>query len=243
MSWVFVMILAATLAGFVQGVTGFGSGIVLMVFLPQLLPINQSAGVSTLTMSIAIIMVAWKYRKALKWRNLVGPFLIYIVMAIFSLHLSKYLAAGYLKVLLGLLLIILALYYTVMNLKSISVKSIPFYVMVAFALISGFFNGMFGIGGPLMALYFLTISDSKENYLASIQTFFLIDTIVMTSLRFSTGILTVDNLKFVLVGFIGAILGTILANHLVSHLNIRIMEFFIYVFIGISGGYYLITAL
>ncbi|APU72216.1 sulfite export protein [Companilactobacillus crustorum] len=243
MNWIVVMILAATLAGFVQGVTGFGSGIVLMVFLPQLLPINQSAGVSTLTMSIAIVMVAWKYHKALKWKKLVAPFLIYIVMAVFSLHLSKFLAPGYLKILLGLLLIVLALYYTIMNFKSITIKSIPVYVMIIFALISGFFNGMFGIGGPLMALYFLTISDSKENYLASIQTFFLIDTIVITSLRFTSGILTTSNLKFVFVGFIGAILGTILANRLVSHLNIRIMEYFIYIFIGISGCYYLITAL
>jgi len=153
------------------------------------------------------------------------------------------LAPGHLKLLLGGLLLILSLYYMTMNLRSITIKSIPVYVMVVFAIISGFFNGMFGIGGPLMALYFLTISDSKENYLASIQTFFLIDTIVITSLRFSSGILDLNSLKYVLVGLIGAIVGTILANHLVSHLNMKIMTLFIYIFIGVSGFYYLITAL
>jgi len=237
------MIFAAMMAGFVQGVTGFGSGIVMMIFLPYLLPINQSAGVSTLTMSVAIIMVAWKYRKYLKWQKLVAPFLIYIIVATASLYWSKFLAPGHLKLLLGGLLLILSLYYMTMNLRSITIKSIPVYVMVVFAIISGFFNGMFGIGGPLMALYFLTISDSKENYLASIQTFFLIDTIVITSLRFSSGILDLNSLKYVLVGLIGAIVGTILANHLVSHLNMKIMTLFIYIFIGVSGFYYLITAL
>jgi Predicted permeases len=237
------MILAATMAGFVQGVTGFGSGIVMMIFLPYLLPINQSAGVSTLTMLIANAMVVWRYRKYLKWQKLAIPFGIYIVTAICSLFLSQSLASNHLKLLLGILLVVLSLYYSLMNIRSITVKNIPLYVMIIFSLISGFFNGMFGIGGPLMALYFLTISDSKENYLASIQTFFLVDTFIMTTLRFSSGILDLSSIKFVLVGIIGAIIGTILANRLVQHLNIKFMTLFIYVFIGVSGLYYLLTAL
>lgn len=237
------MILAATMAGFVQGVTGFGSGIVMMIFLPYLLPINQSAGVSTLTMLVANAMVVWRYRKYLKWQKLALPFGIYIITAICSLFLSESLASNHLKLLLGTLLVVLSLYYSLMNIRSITIKNIPIYVMIIFALISGFFNGLFGIGGPLMALYFLTISDSKENYLASIQTFFLVDTFIMTTLRFSSGILDLSSIKFVLVGIIGAIIGTMLANRLVRHLNIKIMTLFIYVFIGVSGLYYLLTSL
>ncbi|MFC6177021.1 sulfite exporter TauE/SafE family protein [Companilactobacillus huachuanensis] len=243
MSWVFVMLFAALVAGFVQGVTGFGSGIIMMIFLPSLLPINQSAGVSTLTMVVAIIMVAWHYRKFLRWQKLVVPFIIYICMAIFSVYLSKFIATGYLKILLGLLLVTLALYYLFMNIHSIKLKTIPIYVMVIFALVSGFFNGMFGIGGPLMALYFLTISNSKENYLASIQTFFLMDTIFITTMRFASGVLTLGNFKYILVGMVGAIVGTILANRFVKHLNLKVMTYCIYGFIGISGVYYLLTAL
>lgn len=66
LGWIFLMLFAALMAGFVQGVTGFGSGIIMMIFLPYLLPINQSAGVSTLTMIVANIMVVWHYRKYLK---------------------------------------------------------------------------------------------------------------------------------------------------------------------------------
>lgn len=242
MSWVFVMLLAAMMAGFVQGVTGFGSGIIMMIFLPYLLPINQSAGVSTLTMVVANIMVVWHYRKYLKWQRLVLPFVIYMSTAIFSVYLSKSMATGHLKLLLGILLVTLATYYLIMNIHSIKLKNIPIYIMVVFAIISGFFNGLFGIGGPLMALYFLTISDSKENYLASIQTFFLIDTFCITSIRFASGILTLGNLKFVFIGIIGAVIGTILANRLVKHLNLKVISLCIYGFIGFSGLYYLITA-
>ncbi|WP_057879518.1 sulfite exporter TauE/SafE family protein [Companilactobacillus kimchiensis] len=243
MSWIFIMIFAALMAGFVQGVTGFGSGIVMMIFLPSLLPINQSAGVQTMTMLVANVMVVWRYRKYLKWQRLVLPLIIYLMTAFSSLYLGKSLASGHLKMLLGILLIILTVYYFFMHLRSIEIKTIPIYVMILFSVISGFFNGLFGIGGPLMALYFLTISDSKENYLASIQTFFLVDTLLMTSLRFANGILTLNSLKFVLVGIVGAVIGTILANRLVSHLNIKLMTVFIYGFIGVSGVYYLISAI
>src|SRR5699024_11687361 len=82
MTWIIIMLAAAMMAGFVQGVTGFGSGIVMMVFLPYLLPINQSAGVSTLTMVVANVMIVWYYRKYFKWQKIVKPFLIYILMAI-----------------------------------------------------------------------------------------------------------------------------------------------------------------
>ncbi len=243
MFWIIIMLVAAMMAGFVQGVTGFGSGIVMMVFLPHLLPINQSAGVSTLTMVVANVMVVWHYRKYFEWQKIIKPFLIYISTAIISLHLSSNLPACHLKLLLGLLLVTLSLYYVFMNWKSITISKIPLFVMIIFALISGFFNGMFGIGGPLMALYFLTISDTKEKYLSSIQTFFLIDTFIMTSLRFANGILSLNNLKFVAVGIIGSIIGTFIANRLVSHLNISFMKTLIYIFIGLSGIYYIAMAL
>ncbi|MQS75209.1 sulfite exporter TauE/SafE family protein [Companilactobacillus halodurans] len=243
MSWIFIIIFAALMAGFVQGVTGFGSGIVMMIFLPHLLPINQSAGVSTLTMVIANVMLVWKYRKHLDWQKIIAPFLIYACMALSSLYLSSFFASNHLKILLGLLLIVLSIYYAVMNIRSISIKAIPLWIMVIFSLISGFFNGMFGIGGPLMALYFLTNSKSKENYLSNIQTFFLMDTFLMTTVRFSSGILTFSNLKYIAVGIVGAVLDTILANHLVGHLNIKLMKLFIYIFIGLSGLYYLISSI
>ena len=39
--------LTAVLAGIVQGITGFGSGIVIMMILPMFFALPQSAGIST----------------------------------------------------------------------------------------------------------------------------------------------------------------------------------------------------
>lgn len=233
-----VMLLPGFMAGLVQGLTGFGSGIILMIFLPGLLPISQGAGVSTLTMAVANFMMVWRYRKAIKWRRLIIPFIIYSTVATVSVHLGLVLDTHVLKMLLGGLLIALSLYFTLH--KTTSVKPYPLVVAGIFMMISGFFNGLFGIGGPLMALYFLTLAKTKEEYLASIQTFFMMDTIYVSTLRFATHVLNVGDLKFVLFGMIGSLVGTAIANRLITRMDTARVKQMVYVFIGISGLYYLI---
>ncbi len=117
---------------------------------------------------------------------------------------------------LGALLIAIAIYFTLR--QDVGSHRFATWVTVVFMVVSGFFNGLFGIGGPLMALYFLTLADTKEGYLASIQTFFMLDTLYVTSLRVATGVLHLGDLRLVLLGLV-------------------------YVFIGLSGAYYLISSL
>lgn len=233
-----IMILPGLLAGLVQGITGFGSGIILMIFLPALVPISRAAGISTLTMFVATVLVAWRYRKALRWRSLVVPFIIYSTVATYSVHLSKVLDTGMLRLLLGGLLVLLSAYFTIH--KGREAKPYPLLVNVIFMVISGFFNDLFGIGGPLMALYYLMMAKTKEEYLASIQTFFVLDGIYVTTLRFGQGILRIGDMKIVILGMIGALVGTVIANRLVTRMNTERVKQIVYLFIGVSGLYYLI---
>ncbi len=180
-NFIFVL-LPAILAGIVQGVTGFGSAIVLMVFLPTILPIPQSAGVASLIMSVSNIMLAWRYRRNIKIKRIIWPFIVYASVAFMALQLVNSINVHLLKALLGGLLVALSLYF--LFVKSEGKKHYPIYVAIIFMIVSGFFNGLFGIGGPLMALYFLSLANTKEEYLASIQAFFLIDQLYITSIRF-----------------------------------------------------------
>ncbi len=240
MNWILLMLLAAILASTVQGVTGFGSGIMLMIFLPTMLPIGQSAGVATMTMVLAEIALVWRYRHHIHFLRVGLPFLVYASVATWSVHLGQVLPVQWLKALLGGLLLGLAGYF--MMSRGAGSKPLPAVVAVMFMIVSGFFNGLFGIGGPLMALYFLTLAKSKAEYLASIQTFFLIDTVYVTALRFATHVLHVSDVRFVLVGMIGTVIGTFVANRIVTRLNVATMTRIVYGFIGLAGGYYLVTA-
>ncbi len=105
-------ILPALLAGLVQGLTGFGSGIILMIFLPALMPVAQAAGVAGMTMFVATAWLAWRYRKALQLRQLIVPFIVYSAVATVSVPLGQLLDTGVLKRLLGGLLLVIAAYFT-----------------------------------------------------------------------------------------------------------------------------------
>lgn len=240
MSWLFVII-PALLAGLVQGLTGFGTGIILMIFLPSILPMAQSAGVAALIPMVSIGIMVHRYRHALQFKRLIWPFLIYATVASFSIHIGKLLDVQVLKLMLGGLLTALSIYF-LLN-KSAGDRHYPLPVVIVFTIISGFFNGLFGIGGPLMALYFLSLSRTKDEYMASIQTFFLIDMTYVTLYRVANHILTIDTIPVIALGVVGAVLGTTLANHLLNRMNLDLVRHVIYVFIGCAGIFYLVSSI
>lgn len=237
MTWLLV-ILPGFFAGLVQGLTGFGAAIIMMIFLPQLLPMAQGAGVAGLIMAASVITMVARYRHHIQFKRIIGPFIIYASVAAWSVHLGKVLDVQLLRTLLGGLLLALAIYFTVS--KQAGTKPFPVYIAGMFMVISGFFNGLFGIGGPLMALYFLSLAKETETYIANLQTFFLLDVMTITSIRVGNGILSTADLPIVLIGMVGAILGTILAGRILPHLNMVLVRRLIYVFIGLSGCYYLV---
>lgn len=237
MTWLLI-ILFGFLAGMVQGLTGFGAAIMMMIFLPSILPIAESAGVASLIMVASVLTLVLRYRHDIHIKRIIIPFLVYASVAAWSVHLVRVLDVHLLRMLLGGLLIALSLYFT-FN-KKAGTKPYPWLIAGIFMIISGFFNGLFGIGGPLMALYFLSLASTTGEYIANIQTFFLIDTVYITTLRVFNGILTTSLIPYILVGMVGAIIGTVIAARLLNHLNIGTVKRYIYVFIGVSGLYYLL---
>lgn len=240
MSWLFVLI-PGMLAGLVQGLTGFGPAIVLMVFLPSILPMAKAAGVAGMIPVISVVMMAIHYRHYIKIKRIIWPFILYAVVASLSIHLGGLLNVHISRAMLGGLLIILSLYFLFS--KTGGQKEFPLYVAVIFVLISGFFSGLFGIGGPLMALYFLSLSSTKEEYMATVQMFFVLDMTYTSTFRVINGIITVNEIPIVLIGVVGATLGTFIASRILTHMNLALVSKCIYTFIGFSGIYYLTTSL
>lgn len=169
MVWLLVF-LPGLLAGLVQGLTGFGAAIVMMIFLPQLFPIAQSAAVAGVIMAASVITLVWRYHQHIHFRQIIVPFIVYASVAAYSVHLGQVLDVQLLRRLLGALLVSLAGYFSLS--KRAANQTYPWWLAGLFMIISGFFNGLFGIGGPLMALYFLSLADTTADYLGNLQTFF-----------------------------------------------------------------------
>lgn len=236
MTWLLI-IFPALLAAIVQGLTGFGSVIIMMIFFPLILPIDQAAGIGSMIMLSSVLTMTIRYRRHLQLKQLVIPFLIYATVATWSVHLGHLIDTHVLRMLLGGLLVVLCGYFTWA--KGAGSHPYPWYVAGIFMIISGFFNGLFGIGGPLMALYFLSLSRTMPAYIANIQGFFLIDTLYITAVRVGNGILIVKDIPYIVVGMLAATLGTLIAARLLNRLDPAKVKHLIYGFIGLSGLYYL----
>lgn len=92
-----------------------------------------------------------------------------------------------------------------------------------------------------MALYFLSLADTTADYLGNLQTFFLIDVIYISTVRALNGILTPVLIPHILIGMLGAVIGTAIAARILPRLPMVVVRRLIYLFIGLSGGYYLLV--
>lgn len=164
MTWLIVLF-AGFCGGLVQGLTGFGAVIIMMIFLPTILPIDQSAGVAGLMMLGSVITLVYRNRRDIHLSRIIIPFLVYASVATWSVHLGHVLDVHLLRMLLGGLLVALSLYFTFS--KRSDTASYPWFIAGLFMIISGFFNGLFGIGGPLMALYFLSKARCRNTWQTS----------------------------------------------------------------------------
>lgn len=238
MAWLLVF-LPGLMAGLVQGLTGFGAAIVMMIFLPPLFPIAQSAAVAGVIMATSVLTLVWRNRHHIDLRQIIVPLVVYASVAAYSVHLGQVLDIQLLRRLLGALLLALALYFSFS--KHAATQSYSWWLAGLFMIVSGFFNGLFGIGGPLMALYFLSLANTTADYLGNLQAFFFIDVIYISTVRTLNGILTPVLIPHILIGMLGAVIGTVIAARILPRLPMMVVRRLIYLFIGLSGGYYLLA--
>lgn len=225
----------AFVAGLVQGVTGFGAGIVLMVVLPSLFSVVQAAGISQATCVVLIVAMLWRYRASVSWGKVAAPVLLFLAASWSSMLLAKSVDQNLMKLILGIFLVALAVYSLGFQRSDSGELSLP--VSLFCIVFSGVCDGMFGIGGPLMVVYYLSKTGSKEEYLGTLQAFFGICTGASFVFRLVQGLLPVSALPVIGLGAVFVISGLAVANRVVVRLDAAMVRKLTYVVIGLAGLY------
>lgn len=234
MDQIFIVVLSSLFGGFVQAVTGFGSAVIIMIFLPFLFSMTAAPAVSdVITMMLSFAMF-WKYRKSVNFRGILIPVFFYLCASMLVIRRSADWDAGMLKVLFGLFLILLAGYFFLVSDK---LKVNPSLRMNACcAVLSGICGGLFGISGPPVSLYYLAASKTKEEYLGTINAFFSIVVVFNILTRMSNGFITVRLLPFMALGS-GAVLAGCFAGSRVSHrISLPVMRKCVYTLMIFAGA-------
>lgn len=235
MGWNMLFVfLPATVAGLIQATTGFGAGIFMMLFFPMFLPMIQCSALSSAIGLINTVTMAIMYRKYAQPKLIVLPAIIYFFFSTVCIWYSTQIDLAAFKPFFGLFLSVLGLYFLFFS-QRIKLKGTWKSAAVCSSL-SGIASGFFGIGGPPMVLYFLSLTgDDKYTYLGTLQLFFLITSIQGVATRALNGIYTPELLMLVPIGMLGSFIGTRFGTKIVKKLPVERLKVIIYAFLCLSG--------
>ena len=136
-------------------------------------------------------------------------------------------------------LIIMAIYFIFFD-KKIKVKGGVISAVVCCGL-AGFLAGLFGIGGPPAAIYFLAVTNDKSTYIANIQSVFVVGCISATITRFAAGIFTLDMVPLAIPGVMGVWCGKQIGTRILNRIDIAMVRKLVYFFLIFSGAVTFLT--
>lgn len=228
------IILGSVLAGLVQTVTGFGSGVVLIMVLSRLFPMTVAPALNTSICIALSVSLAWRFRKDIRFKLLIVPSIPYLIMSVCAISLMRFMNMTVLAVAFGIFLMALSVFFLFFE-SRVHLK--PNYPTALFCgTISGVFAGLFGVGGPLMALYYLTVTQSRAAYVATLQFSFVLSNIIGMTTRILNGYYTLDLLPYTIAGIVGVTAGKHLGLMVAEKLDGAKLKKIIYIFVGISGA-------
>jgi len=205
----------------------------MMLIMPYFFDMIAAPAVtSAITVGLSLTL-AWKFRKYIKLNICLFPTIIYLVFSIASINLAKELNLEYISLAFSVFLILLAIYFNVFS-ERISLQATRKTAAVC-AMISGITSGLFGIGGPLMAVYFISAIEDKKSYIGTIQFLFAFTNIINLLMRIANGIYTLDLLPATILGFAGITIGKIVGLRILDKINPVRIKKLVYAFVGISG--------
>ena len=231
---IWIVILMAFLGGFVQGVTGFGGGIVMMMVFPMLFPLTQAAGINGAILVFLNSTMVYVYRKYINIKMVLPVFLFSIIVSTITIKVAAGAAPLMIKKMFGGFLLLLAIYYLFIK-KDGRPDPMNLFVSLLFLTVSAVCDGLFGICGPMLVIYFLARCEERYDYLANLTTSFLLLGGYNTCFRIYSGILTGEHILYILCGAAAIVAGGLIAKKIADRLNAQLLTKAIYIMIFVSG--------
>ncbi len=217
MSYEFIFIaLILLIASYVQGFSGFGLAIISIPLLSLFMNIKHVIPLIALCGLLLNILLFIELRKHIIFKNLktlyigsligIPPGILFLMIA--DINILKIIVSVIILIFVGISLI-----------KNINIKRIkPLYGFL-FGLFSGFLGGAINTNGPPILIYQKMIEQSKTEFKSSITGYFIVNSIIIVSFHFITGITN----NFILLNFAHLfpiiILGYFLGNKSFNKIN------------------------
>jgi len=237
MNWPFIVVTLAC-AGFVQGLTGFGFGMVSMSLLPAVLgDLKQAAAVSTVYGLLVTIATFVRHLQDYNWR-LGLPFLISscigVPVGVYCLEKSP---ENFLLRVFGALMLALAIRELFLVKKP--GQSFSPQVSVPFGLFSGSLSGAFNLGGIPTATYAYAHPWTQGQIIAFLQVMLVTSCSLRLLLYNKFGYFKEFSWSRGVIVLIPLFVAMTVGHQLMKRIDPKKLRRGIFIFIGVSGLYYL----
>lgn len=238
MTYALAAIVAAA-GSFIQSAGGFGYAIVCMALWPLFLPFRVAAVMEVMTAFVMVVYIACRMWRHINWRLLLWPLLSSVCASTVGVMTLMASTESAMRRILGVALTLLSCYFIFAGGR---VKLRPTRLNGILAgLVSGFFGGLFNIGGPPMVAYFISVTDDKNEYNATLQCYFVFTTIYIFIMHLILGNVTGEVLRFSAAALLGVFAGTACGMAVFRRLPLGQIKKFVYAFMAAAGAYLFIT--
>lgn len=234
-----IIIALATISAFIQANVGFGFNTMFMATGPHFLPYSIAQVMCFSGAMMGNVTNILPRIKKVNLRQVIVPVISYSIATFISIELAKGLETDFLRRILGVVLFILAIYFIVLNGK-IRIKPSLKNGIIA-GMLSGIGGGLFAITGPPVVVYFLSALNDKEEYMATVQTFFFLSAASTLVLKLITGTFGYCSPMWMLFLLVGVAIGNFVGVKTYSKLNADKVRLCVYVFMALSGMWIFIS--
>ncbi len=202
--------LIALLAGFVQGLSGFGSALVAMPLLLQFLPARLATPFCILMGLVITLQLGISLKRHLDLKKIAPLFIGCLPGIACGTFLLKNADNLFIKKGLGLVLVVYSLFQLFVQPKSIKLK--PWWGILA-GFLTGLIGAAFSAGGPPTIIYTSLNQWNKDTIKATLTGFFFLTGIIIAVAHTAAGITSAPAVKLFVVSipfvFSGTFIGTL----------------------------------
>ena len=222
-------------ASFIQRVSGFGFGIFVMMFFPFFLPsYGESVMLSGLLAGTTALFIVIRNYRYIRWK-LMGIVVVFNVIASYlAIEYMSSLSNETLKRALGVVLILIALYFLYGKNKA-NRLFLTRFAQGIIGTISGVMGGMFAMPGPPVVIYCISSIEDKREYVVTLQAFSVLFNIFYTLFRAKVGFYSENTLWWWTAGLVGLMIGTAIGSRCSEHISNHRLKQIVYVMMILSG--------
>jgi uncharacterized membrane protein YfcA len=231
MEIVFGMIIVL-IAGFIQGLTGFGLSIVAIPFLLLLFPLQEivpSIVVLALLTNSLVLVPARREVQFKQFKLLVVMGILFMPVGVYSL---RYLNPDYLQLCFGILITVFSLMLILNKTFPIKREKIGYTIAGAF---SGFLNGSLSLSGPPVVLFLSNQGVKKETFRANLTLYFLILNVIAIAIFSAVGMLNAVIFERVLFLAPALVIGVLSGIKASTKIKDKAFRMFVLLMLIISG--------